>query len=56
MYLLELMKYCTGFDCAGLGQMLMIGVFLALTLVVLNLPRVWVWLVDALDRDRVDPE
>ncbi|KPJ89333.1 MAG: hypothetical protein AMS18_12520 [Gemmatimonas sp. SG8_17] len=53
MYLLTLMTYCAGTSCADLGQMLMIGVVLALTLVVLNLPRVWVWFVDSWNSNRI---
>ena len=47
------MTYCAGTSCADLGQMLMIGVVLALTLVVLNLPRVWVWFVDSWNSNRI---
>lgn len=53
MYLLELITFCNSAGCAALGHMLLIGAFLAATLVVLNLPRVWVWIVDSWSR-RVD--
>ena len=52
MYLLELIALCAGTRCAEIGHMVMTGAILALTLLLLNLPRVSVWAVDSWNQRR----
>ena len=52
MYLLELITLCAGTRCAEVGHMLITGVLLAITLLLLNLPRVSVWAVDSWNQRR----
>jgi len=54
MMLRELANMCSGTLCADFKHMLLIGLFLAMTLLVLNLPRVSVWAVDAWNQRRVN--
>ena len=53
MYLLELITLCAGTRCGEVGHMLITGALLALTLLLLNLPRVSVWAVDSWNERRV---
>jgi hypothetical protein len=52
MYLVELMTFCVGTRCADAGHMVMMAAFLAITLLLLNLPRVSVWAVDSWNQRR----
>ena len=54
MTLHELVNICTSGMCADLKHTLLIGLILAVTLLVLNLPRVSVWAVDTWNQRRIN--
>lgn len=54
MMFTELANLCSGALCADFKHMFLIGLILAMTLLVLNLPRVSVWAVDAWNQRRVN--
>ena len=54
MTLQALVNICGSTLCADLKHMVLMGLFLAVTLLLLNLPRVSIWAVDTWNQRRVD--
>ena len=54
MTLQALVNICGSTLCADFKHMVLMGLFLAVTLLLLNLPRVSIWAVDTWNQRRVD--